>query len=154
MKKYIEKVALMLGLYEGYLRKEKRLVRKVLQKVDKNSLHDRTFNCWDQKFIELVPVLHLYDEALNVLENYGGLRETYFANLLTTNVNNIAFQRKLCKVDNNNHICYGNLLYGFLLRWDFCDELKAELKNDKNMKDIVYFYNNMARLYVANREHL
>ena len=82
MKKYIEKVALMLGLYEGYLRKEKRLVRKVLQKVDKNSLHDRTFNCWDQKFIELVPVLHLYDEALNVLENYGGLRETYFANLL------------------------------------------------------------------------
>lgn len=157
MKKFFEQVAAMLGLYGATLRKEEKLVKKVLANLDKRNPKRRSENVWDRKFKELVPILHKYDEALEFLNIYGYVCDTYFEELSYTDAQNIVFQLGLCEVCDNlfnggKQCRYPNLLHGFLCRWDFRSEVKEAIKNDPDKDPVVRFYNAHARLWAPNRE--
>ncbi len=159
MKQLLKKCALLVGLYEIMQEKEAKKVKEVLLWIDKKPLKDRTFNTWDQQFLELVPVLYKYDFALDELNMYGNLCNTYFASLTLEDVQNVAFQQALCKVDlfdfnQKYYVHYRNLLYQFLKRWDFCDEVKEWIKGDETKRCLVKFYNETIELCHLKRKPL
>ena len=150
MKKFFREVIIILGLYKVALGKEEKLVKEVLENMDLTDPKKRTYNVWDRKFEELVPVLYKYDEAMEFLNTYGWVCETYFLHLSEEDVTNLAFQRKLCSVSKNSfdHQYYGdyyNLLFWFLKRWDFEETIKKELQQDPQKADIVRVYNFLAK---------
>lgn len=157
MKKFFEQVVSMLGLYGAILKREERLVKEVLENLDKRDPRKRCANKWDKKFKELVPVLYKYDEALDFLNTYGHVCDTYFESLTEEDVKNVAFQLALCKVEYNEYAlhyfcCYSNLLYCFLSKWDFCDEVKETLKKSVNEQAVVRFYNAHAEVFKPSRK--
>lgn len=142
----MKKVASMLGLYGVMLKKEKEQVEELLKNLDKTDPRERTFNLWDKKFKELTPVLYKYDEALEFINKFGHIEETYFLNLTDEDAKNIAFQRKICSVrkgflPGEYYAEYSNLLVRFLKRWDLDEVVKAELQNDAQKQDIIRLYN-------------
>lgn len=159
MKKFFKEVLLILGLYKVTLEKEEKDVKEVLENLDKRDPRKRTYNSWDKKFEELVPVLYKYDEALEFLNTYGHVLDTYFALLTEEDLNNAAFQLALCKVEYNEYAlhyycCYSNLLHRFLSEWDFCDEVKETLKKSVNEQAVVRFYNAHAGVFKPFRKRL
>ena len=153
MKKLIEKVVSMLGLYGAMLKKEEKAVNRVLENLDVSDLQNRPYNKWDRKFAHLTPILYKYDTALAFINHFGHVQDMYFNNLRQEDFDNIAFQRKLCGVkqkssDGKYYADYPNLLYGFLRVWDFDDSIKAELKNDPDKQEVVRLYN----LYIGNKK--
>ena len=159
MKKFFEKVASMIELYGAMLKKEERLVQEVLANLDKTDLRKRPVNVWDRKFWELVPILYKYEEALEFLDTYGHVCDTYFKVLSYDDARNIVFQLSLCEVKVNRYdgkkCCrYPNVLHVFLQNWDFRDEVKMQIKNDPQKEPIVLFYNAHVNLWAKDRELL
>lgn len=159
MKQLLKKCALLVGLYEIMQEKEAKKVKKVLDNVNKEPLRNRTFNSWDKQFLELVPVFYKYDFALEALNTYGNLCNTYFVALTLEDLQNVAFQRALCKVDLSDfnqkyYVHYRNLLHHFLKRWDFCDEVKEWIKIDETKACLVKFYNETIEICHLNRTPL
>ena len=159
MKKFFREVILMLGLYKVALENEEKDVKEVLENMDKRDPRKRSANKWDKKFEELVPVLYKYDEALEFVNTYGHVCDTYFKLLSEEDLNNAAFQLALCKVRYNEYAlhyycCYSNLLHCFLDKWDFCDEVKEELKKSVEKNAVVRFYNAHANVFKPNRKLL
>ena len=149
MKKLIEKVAAMLGLYSATLKKEETQVKRVLANLDTSDPRKRAINKWDREFLDLVPVLYKYDDALVFVNRFGYVCEIYFASLRCEDVANVAFQRKLCSVWQNDLNCeyyikYRNLLHFFLDRWDFDEGLKQELMADPSKVEVLIIYNKFA----------
>ncbi len=159
MKKFLKKVVAMVGLYEAMLKKEEKTVQEVLINLDRTDLRKRPVNKWDRKFWELVPILYKYDFALDFLNRYGFVLETYFKVLSYADAQNIVFQLTLCEVDESfitgeKHCRYPNVLHVFLQNWDFRDEVKTQIKNDQEKEPIVRFYNSHVNLWAKNRELL
>ena len=144
-------VAVILGLYGAMVRREERDVIRILENLDTSNPRVRPRNKWDTKFEEFVPVLYKYDIALDFINRFGYVCETYFLNLGEEDAKNIAFQLKICSVWQNTindewYIKYPNLLHFFLLKWDLDDAVKAELLNDSTKKEVVRMYNKFAEL--------
>jgi hypothetical protein len=158
MKKFFEMVASMIGLYGAMLKKEERLVKEVLANLDKSDPKKRPVNVWDKKFWELVPILYKYEEALEFLDTYGHVCDTYFKVLSFEDSQNIVFQLTLCEVvdtcSGGKRCRYPNLLHGFLLNWDFRDEVKKTIKNDPDKDPVVRFYNAHVNLWAKDRKLL
>ena len=159
MKKFFEKVASMVGLYGVMQKREEKAVRKVLENLDKTDLRKRPVNEWDRKFWELAPILYRYDFALDFLDTYGHVLDTYFKVLSYVDSQNIVFQLTLCEVEESSvtgkKCCrYPNVLHGFLRQWDFREEVKKEIKNDPQKEPIVCFYNAHVKLWRKDRELL
>ncbi len=159
MKKFFEMVASMIGLYGAMLKKEERLVKEVLANLDKSDPRKRTYNAWDKKFEELVPILYKYEEALEFLDTYGHVCDTYFKVLSFSDAQNVVFQLSLCEVYESSlsaekRCRYPNLLHAFLQQWDFRDEVKKTIKNDPDKDPVVRFYNAHVNLWAKDRELL
>ena len=159
MKQLLKKCALLVGLYKIMQEKEAKKVKEVLLWINKEPLKNRTFNTWDRQFLELVPVLYKYDFALDALNMYGNLCDTYFVALTLEDLQNVAFQQALCKVDlfdfdQKYYVHYRNLLHQFLKHWDFCDEVKEWIKIDETKACIVKFYNETNELFNLKRTPL
>lgn len=123
-------------------------VLKVLENVSVIDPKKRKPDIWDEEFIRLVPVLHHYDKALEMLNKYGWLSKTYFENLKDAD-KNVALQRTFCRIRKNAYqypscspysACYGNLLYGFLEHWDLLPEIKEEIFDDPDFEPVVKIY--------------
>ena len=95
MKNLLEKVASMVELYEVMCRREKRAVLNLLANLDTSDPKKRSVNIWDRKFWELVPILYKYDDALDFINTYGHVSETYFTVLSYVDSQNIVFQLTL-----------------------------------------------------------
>lgn len=119
-------------------------IMRILNKMDKTDPKKRARNCFDVRFVQIVPVLHNYDEALCFLNRYGHICDTYFR-LLKNADKNAALQRQLCRLRYNSFAEryfaeYPNLLCAYFKRWDLCPEVKAEIWDDEKYRDVVRIY--------------
>ena len=145
MKNFLKKVASMVGLYEVMCSREKKAVWNLLANLDTSDPKKRPVNIWDRKFWELAPILYKYDDALDFINTYGHVCETYFTVLSSADFQNLVFQLSLCEtVDvcyDGKRCRYPNLLHGFLKHWDFREEVKNEIKNNPDKAPVLRLYN-------------
>lgn len=137
---------LMLGVKD-----EGEKVALVLKNLDRSSLEKRERNRWDDEFIKLVPSLHLYSEALDLLNRYGWVCNTYFDELSKYEPDrNLFLQRCFCRVTRNRYtdrlVCkYPNLIFHYLMRWDLSKETKCKLREAPGYyEDVIDLYNKFA----------
>lgn len=126
-------------------------VLNVLNHMDCTDPKKRSLNRYDKKFIRLIPVLHNYHGALEFLNMYGYVSDTYFSHL-TDAENNAYLQMRFCAVEKsvfdvgNYYPKYSNLVCYYLMRWDFLPEVKEKIfKDDK--------YCAVARIYYRFRKN-
>lgn len=115
-------------------------VMSILQRMDKTNPEERAQNCFDARFAQLVPVLHNYDKALDFLNRYVHVRNTYFR-LLRGADTNLELQRRLCRVDyhvyaGKHFLRYQNLLFHYLKRWDLHPKVMEEIAGDEKYRQI------------------
>ena len=130
----------------------------VLTNIDKTSLNSRKRNKWDDKFKDLVSVLHNYSSALNFLNQNGNVCDAYFEELEKYEPEkNLLLQRCFCRVSRNKYtdkmICkYPNLLFQYLKRWDLSVETKRVLKQaPAYYSDVIDLYNMLAPEFCRER---
>ncbi|MBR1948572.1 MAG: hypothetical protein IKA30_02125 [Alphaproteobacteria bacterium] len=132
-------------------RKESEKVDLVLKNIDKSDIKKREPDKWDKEFIKLVPVFHLYRDALDFLNRYGCVCDTYFEELSKHSMNkDLTLQRCFCRVSRNKytcqHICkYPMLLFNYLRCWDLSPSVKEEIKRSPEYyEDVISLYNKLA----------
>ncbi len=124
-------------------------VCNVLERMDKSDPAKRCPNAWDERFRQMVPVLHKYDAALAYLQKYGYLCDTYFS-CLQNPQDQPELQRCFCRVEkyantNDYALEYPNLVCAYLRRWDFCEEVYNEVFGEEK-------YSSVRRLYALIRK--
>lgn len=134
-------------------------VSVVLNHLDKSDPSKRRKNKWDEEFYKLVPVFHKYNEALDFLNTYGYVCDTYFQELKKYNPEkNLYLQMRFCETKKDGFwkrfVCkYPNLLFWYLRSWDLSMEAKTMLKRSGCWsKDVFDLYNKLAPEF--NREQL
>lgn len=121
-------------------------VLDLLEKVDKSDPQKRCRNFYDGRFEKLLPCLFLYGEALRIVDRYGYLTDTFFR-VLADIGSDQRWQHRLCEVEANKFMPqnpyfakYGNLLFGYIRRYDLLPEVKEELFQNPKYKRVVEIY--------------
>lgn len=121
-------------------------VVELLSKVDVTDPQKRCRNVYDGYYKKLLPCLYKYGEALRIINRYGHLADTFFR-VLTDIGSNPKWQYKLCEVEVNEFMPqdpyfarYGNLLFGYVRRYDLLPEVKEELFQNPKYKRVVEIY--------------
>ncbi len=154
MERIIKKIISMLELLMLAGKSEADSVKIVLSNVDKSDPRKREPDRWDEEFKKLVPVLHNYAEALDILNRYGHLCDQYFAEIAKYEPQKmLLLQICICRVSRNKYtdryICrYPFLLFKFLQSWDLLPEVKQKLKKSPEYyRDPTELYNKFAPEY-------
>ncbi len=119
-------------------------VMRVLYAMDKTNPQRRARNVWDKRFAQLVPELHLYDRALEFINTYGHVCDTYIQ-LLAEPEKNAELQFRLCKVaisaySDRYRAKYPNVLWGYLGHYDLLPEVKSLVLDDAKYEHIAEIY--------------
>jgi len=124
-------------------------VLNVLEHMDKTNPIKRKLNNWDDKFADLVPVLHRYPEALDFLNRFGFVCDTYFRHLKNLHPeNNYELQKSLCSLEEFNlggdlkkwMPKYRNLFFYFIESYELLPEVLEQLRSEKKYKELLDIY--------------
>ena len=124
-------------------------VMNVLNHMDKTDPVKRKLNDWDDKFIDLIPILHRYPEALDFLNRFGFICDTYFRHLKGLHPeHNYELQKSLCAIEEISigddlkkwMPKYRNLFFRFIESYDLLALIQKKLESDKKYEDLLQIY--------------
>ena len=115
-----------------------------LQKMNKTDPKKRGLDRWDFWFRANVNEFQKYDKALEIINQYGFVSDTYFRELKNAQ-QNIDLQKKLISVKYNMYVAdyqekFSNLLCGYLRHWDLAPEIKDTVFNTQKLRRIKEIY--------------
>lgn len=132
---FYEKVQNLVALFcnkpelftEGY-------VVEVVRNVNKTDPQQREKNKWDERFIKVLPIVHKFDAALDEIDKFGYLAQTYFDHIADLE-KNLELQRRFCEVrklavGNEYNLAYSGLLCKYLEKFELASEIKEEISSD------------------------
>ena len=131
----------------GLLTKED--VLTVLRSMNLSNPRNRERNIWDERFLDVIPFLHQYDEALDFLNRFGFVCDTYFDHLSVLNPSqNYELQKCFCSIEG---LClrddlkgwipkYRNLFFHFSEAYELLPELEEMLHSEKRYKGLLDIY--------------
>lgn len=123
-------------------------VMSLLKRVDKSDPSVRMVDVWDGYFEQLIPFLPTFpfDEPLIYVAKYWHLTEIFLKLLDKQNIGtDVSFQYRLCEVRLSSvtgeyYPKFGNLLFGYVKRYDLLPEVKVALFDKPMYARIVLLY--------------
>ena len=86
---------------------------------------------WNEKFVEMVPFLHKYSDALEFLEQYDFPRKLYFEHLYDTHPERrLGYQKAILSTDERGQPKYPEILHRYKGAYMFLPETREYLEQE------------------------